>query len=563
MRVLLFTAFLAVGAWTASTSAQVGLYGSPDMVNLPQAESGSAAVPASYSSTWSTRAVPQQPAPGAMAQPAAQQPVYAPAIPVVAQPTYPMTAQPGYAPAMPVQAIPQAAYAPQAVYAPQQQPAPQAPYVYAPRQAAPPVAYAQPNPAYGTPNPPKAPAAPTMPAVPEPPLQPQPAPTANMVDQMLMEPAGCGAAGGAGCAGGATGGGVYSGCGTDYSAMAQAAAGECGTCGYSPWYASIAGLALARNDANRFYWSADAMNSSHQAGLTYESWRGGIEARFGRRFCYSAEGSCLSGMWSLEATYWTVVGGFEGERVVRFPGGVVTPIALNHVQFYNTLADQPMATDIIDGAVEHRIRRDDQIHNVEINLFREGMLCDPCNPLDVNWGIGLRFFRFDEHLVFGALHQGTWGADPTQEAYINIRDENNLLGCQFTVDLNYYLSPNWRVFVTPRVGIYANHIEQNFQVYRGDGVVGSSDDPQLPGRFPVRSRTDALSFLTQLDVGVNWSITRNWGVALGYRAVVATGIGLSDNQVPPYLVDMPEIGHIDYNGELILHGAFASVTYNF
>jgi hypothetical protein len=50
---------------------------------------------------------------------------------------------------------------------------------------------------------------------------------------------------------------------------------------------------------------------------------------------------------------------------------------------------------------------------------------------------------------------------------------------------------------------------------------------------------------------------------LGYRVLAATGIGLADNQIPPYLNDIPTIQDIDRNGSLILHGAFAGLTYRF
>jgi hypothetical protein len=40
-------------------------------------------------------------------------------------------------------------------------------------------------------------------------------------------------------------------------------------------------------------------------------------------------------------------------------------------------------------------------------------------------------------------------------------------------------------------------------------------------------------------------------------------VGLADAQIPQYIVDIPEIAHIDSNGDLILHGAFAGLTYNF
>ena len=39
-----------------------------------------------------------------------------------------------------------------------------------------------------------------------------------------------------------------------------------------------------------------------------------------------------------------------------------------------------------------------------------------------------------------------------------------------------------------------------------------------------------------------------------------TGVGLADNQIPPYLNDIPAIQDIDRNGSLLVHGAFAGMT---
>ena len=57
--------------------------------------------------------------------------------------------------------------------------------------------------------------------------------------------------------------------------------------------------------------------------------------------------------------------------------------------------------------------------------------------------------------------------------------------------------------------------------------------------------------------------TWRWSARVGYRVVVATGIGLTDNQIPFYVTDIPGIRDIDHNGELILHGAFFGLAYNF
>jgi hypothetical protein len=62
---------------------------------------------------------------------------------------------------------------------------------------------------------------------------------------------------------------------------------------------------------------------------------------------------------------------------------------------------------------------------------------------------------------------------------------------------------------------------------------------------------------------VDWQFHERWSAFLGYRLLVATGIGLADHQLTPYVVDIPELADIDTNGTLILHGAFAGLTCRF
>jgi hypothetical protein len=83
------------------------------------------------------------------------------------------------------------------------------------------------------------------------------------------------------------------------------------------------------------------------------------------------------------------------------------------------------------------------------------------------------------------------------------------------------------------------------------------------GTYPVNSSTDTVSFLTQIDVGLDWKFTRQWSAQVGYRVVAVSGLGLSDAQIPFYIVDIPAIAEIDRNSDLILHGAFVTLAYNF
>jgi len=58
-------------------------------------------------------------------------------------------------------------------------------------------------------------------------------------------------------------------------------------------------------------------------------------------------------------------------------------------------------------------------------------------------------------------------------------------------------------------------------------------------------------------------IFKNCRLTCGYRVVVLTGMGLADNQVPAFLLDTPEIRDIASNANLVLHGGYAGLEFNF
>ena len=64
-------------------------------------------------------------------------------------------------------------------------------------------------------------------------------------------------------------------------------------------------------------------------------------------------------------------------------------------------------------------------------------------------------------------------------------------------------------------------------------------------------------------MGVEWFFAHRWSARFGYRVLAISGIGLADNQIPPYVVDIPAIADIDTNADLIVHGGFATLTFNF
>ena len=514
MKIVRIALFASLAACSASAAwAQYGLYGSPETLQVSQQEMAQAyATPTNYPTT----ATPMvQPVPGQAYQP--QQTPY------------------GYR--YPVQRSAVAMYQPYQPGARYRYPNP---YAQAPVRTA---AVEQPTPLQPIPNPSGQPAAGS------------PAPQGSgMMNQMLTE----------------QDYGYYgynNGCGGAYRGVLgrfdQAACGPyCGDGGYDacytprccPWYASVSALVMSRSQGRRLWTSYATNEETNQLTETDfgMAWKGGGEIRFGRRFC------CGCVPYALEATYWTTEA-FTGYRSTTNPNApytVSTPLIISPMTFGGVAAQ-----NWFDGAAEHRLWRRDEFHNIEVNLLREQLAWACDSPWDIGWSVGIRYFRFQEFLQFGSLMNGyNWGDNGGAcEAYLSENITNNLVGVQFGFDAAYNTCGGVRLFITPKVGIYNNFMEQTFQARTGSGVNGVGPY----GSFPVNSSRNGLSFLTQIDVGADWQFSRNWSARVGYRVLAVTGMGLADDQFPQYMVDTPEIANIQHYSSLVLHGAFLGLTYNF
>jgi hypothetical protein len=329
----------------------------------------------------------------------------------------------------------------------------------------------------------------------------------------------------------------------------QACGGPCGPCFEPQWYVSAAGLIMTRDKANCLWTTYESDNNPNQIMRFNDArvdWRGGFEVRIGRRF-----GGC--GQWAVEADYWRIdgFGGFASASITDWT--VSTPLIVDEIEFGGV-----PGTMYFDGAAVHRIWRSNQFQNVEINLVRNPIGPDGCSPVDLHWLLGVRWFNFDESLVFG-----TETLTP-EYAYLSDKIRNNLIGVQVGLNAGYRLGYNWRLYAEPKVGLYDNHIENTFDAFRADGVHAVPTAASgVPGEFPVSARKDQFAVLTQIDVGLDWQFHPQWRAFVGYRLIAATGVGLADHQFITYVVDLPEYERIKSNGNLLLHGGFAGLEFRF
>ena len=351
-------------------------------------------------------------------------------------------------------------------------------------------------------------------------------------------------------------------------AMASADSGEgspcgnwsddcCGDCCCGPtWFVSSNALILNRDTPNRFWTTFETNNNPNQLMNTKDAdadWAGGAEIRVGRWCCPDC-----SGRSGWEVVYYGIK--LDGFASLRDPGNdLSTPINLDTQTGPFLIGARP-AADFFDSAREHRIFRDNEIHNIEVNFLRETLISN--QSTQVTWLAGFRYFRFDESVIFGSV-AGDAAITPggaefgnnggVDEAYLDIRCENNLVGFQVGARGDYYCTDDVSLFLAPKLGVYGNEINSRSRLYTGSGI----------SAFDIESNEDDFSFLAQVDLGASYQFAPHWRLFGGYRAIAVSGIALADNQFPAFIAAADEFADIDTNGDLILHGAFLGLELNY
>ena len=321
----------------------------------------------------------------------------------------------------------------------------------------------------------------------------------------------------------------------------------------SPWYAVGMGLFLDRSDARRIWTTYENNNNANQLMNTQHAStdvQGGADLRIGRCF------DCNRG--ALELGYWSV-GNFTGYASQTHANFVSSPLLFNDLEFG---AADPVV-DYFDSAEEHRLSRRNELHNVELNLIQGLTNCGPCNPWGYRMMIGVRYFKFDEDLYLSTLDQGgLWGGNSgLNEVVLSSSTSNDLIGVQVGCNCERQIGCRTRFFAAPKFGIYNNRIEHQFDLRRGDGTAAMpSAASGITGTYPVDTSDDVVAFLSELNIGLQYQLGCRWSLTGGYRVVVLSQLGLADNQIPQYIIDIPEIVDIDSDASLVLHGAFFGAT---
>jgi hypothetical protein len=367
--------------------------------------------------------------------------------------------------------------------------------------------------------------------------------------------------------------------------FAEAIQGACGGgCGCGAWFGSVGGIAMTRNNADRFWTSYQTNNNPNQLMNTdhaHAGWGGGGEVTAGRWFAGGGGGAgllgaggpfgaggyggaggggcgsgcgCGCGAWGIAATYWGISPLTGNSSVTDPTNNISTPIDVGNVNITNSLPTSPNpASYFFDNSPQHTLSRVDRINNVEINFLDLTPLGN--GRTQAIWLAGVRYFRFDETMTFGSVAFGHTFSESNgaYSAFLRNTSVNNLIGPQIGVQISHYITPRFGVYATPKFGIYGNYGSSRNTLYTGDGFT----------QFDLKGNKTDFSTIGQIDLGMNYLVCPRLSVYGGYRLLAVNQVILSDNQFLPFLADTQGFQEPKSGGSLLLHGAFAGLAYTF
>ena len=214
------------------------------------------------------------------------------------------------------------------------------------------------------------------------------------------------------------------------------------------------------------------LNLSHhsaclqEGGFSDVNWTWGADqGTIGYRF-----GSCCE--WAVEATYWDLAES-DSDGPPNVPGSCPygTPMDFRSVMMLGTTGGWgggcQSAAQWFNNAAENHICRAYDAENLEVNLVRT--VCGgPCNRFGCDLLAGIRWFRFQDGMVFGA-QQGTNNPSYAGDwIFLNDHITNDLIGFQVGCNASYRFADCWKVFVIPKIGIYDNHMTLDYNLYGVD-----------------------------------------------------------------------------------------------
>ncbi len=217
-----------------------------------------------------------------------------------------------------------------------------------------------------------------------------------------------------------------------------------------------------------------------------------------------------------------------------------------------------------DGASNHRIVRDYNFQNLELNFIHHtccGTHC--CRQYNFSTIAGIRYLKFNESFLFSADETDNVYDGAANEVHYSVNVNNHLLGLQLGGRGEYYCTPCFALHSGVKAGAYANYIDHSSFIGGSNGAAVVGAGPNAGQLFDINSSKTNFAMLAELDLGASYQLSCRWRATAGYRLIALSGVALPGNQIPTNFADIGGVRNIDSECSLILHGGYAGLECNF
>lgn len=366
--------------------------------------------------------------------------------------------------------------------------------------------------------------------------------------------------------------------------------GHCfGGCGC--WYGGAYGIYFERDREREMQITVfdtnerDAILSNRSAEM---------DATWGGQFTIGRYLHC--GTCAAEVTYWELDPDSEQATVldpndIATAPNLLTSFDLSTLNYDDGLGGGVSAIgDWFDGARAHRLTRDYEFRNLELNFIHHtccgtcsgwgglskcgqakcGKGCagkcgkaNCCRRYEISLLAGVRYLNFDENFLFESDDADTTFDGAAEEVRYSIDVDNQLLGFQLGCRGDYYCSHKLGLHLSSKFGIYGNDIEHHSFIGGSNGAAVVGAGPNAGRAFDIESEKTDVAFLGEMDLGASYCLGCHWRLRAGYRVIAISGIALTTEQVPVYFQDIDGVANIDSECSLVLHGGYAGVELNY
>jgi hypothetical protein len=368
-----------------------------------------------------------------------------------------------------------------------------------------------------------------------------------------------------------------------------------------PWIFGANGLLFNRLDSDCTALTYSIANPTYPllcTSLVDMPTTGGYELYGGRYF------GC--GRYALIGSYWGVFSPQQHASITEYPGTELMPALFFTYDspWGGSTAGIRMTSqwvsDWYNQAHTHRVTREQSFQNAEINfvsfalgggarqpygadcnscLFGGGCAddCGPgptgacapwygaqCSRLRLNAFAGLRWFRFQDQLEFGASEADGVFDYSNDDFFYRNEVTNDLFGGQLGTTATWCTGRCVNLFAGTSFGVYNNRMSLSSYAGTANEIATIVSANDFNGQqFSFSAHDNDIALLGEGNVGAGIRISRGWTANIGYRLIGVSGVATSVGQIPRDFGNLNSAWFLKNEHSILLNGMTIGAAYNF